>query len=234
MEAFMDLKIKDVATLLNVSEETIHQWIKDRKIPFYRLKNEIQFNREEIDNWVIHSQNDHVEEFSFDPQYSGGLQQFSLFRAIHRGGVIFDIEGSTKEDVIRNSMTQIADSLDLDADVISEMLLDRERLMPTALNDGVAVPHTRDFLLSRAYDVVTVAFPKEPVAYGALDGKPVHTLFFLFASKDTHHLNLLAKIAHFCNQKPVQEFLKTQPSKEAFLKYVKEWEAGLSQLQTVS
>ncbi|NGX51641.1 MAG: hypothetical protein K1060chlam2_01514, partial [Chlamydiae bacterium] len=33
----MDLKIKDVAELLSVSETTIRRWLSDGKIPAYRL-----------------------------------------------------------------------------------------------------------------------------------------------------------------------------------------------------
>ena len=33
----MDLKIKDVAELLSVSETTIRRWVTEGKIPVYRL-----------------------------------------------------------------------------------------------------------------------------------------------------------------------------------------------------
>jgi len=36
----MDLKIKDVAELLNVSETTIRRWLKDGKIPAYQLNHQ--------------------------------------------------------------------------------------------------------------------------------------------------------------------------------------------------
>ena len=73
-----------------------------------------------------------------------GNQQFSLYRALNRGGVLANVEGETKEEVIRASMQHISEKLRHDSDVLSELLLDRERLMPTAFNNGVAVPHTRE------------------------------------------------------------------------------------------
>src|SRR5690606_8578206 len=125
---------------------------------------------------------------------------FSLYRALHKGGVYFDVPGSTKETLIRSSMQMLARDLHLDAEVLTELLLDRERLMSTGLSNGVAVPHTRDFLLQEPFDVVTVVFPEKPVEYDSLDGKPVHTLFFLFACDDKRHLHLLAKIAHLSSK----------------------------------
>ncbi len=41
----MDLKQKDVAELLNVSESTIKRWVADGKIPYYRLNNQYRFSQ---------------------------------------------------------------------------------------------------------------------------------------------------------------------------------------------
>src|SRR5579872_484768 len=49
----MDLKIKDVAELLNVSETTIRRWLIDGKIPAYRLNHQYRFSRIEIENWMM-------------------------------------------------------------------------------------------------------------------------------------------------------------------------------------
>jgi PTS system nitrogen regulatory IIA component len=100
--------------------------------------------------------------------------------------------------------------------------------MPTALNNGVAVPHTRDFLLQDPFDVIVVVFPQQPMEYGALDGKPVHTLFFLFSSADKRHLHLLAKLAHLSGNESALEYLKTKPSKDHFLEFIREWESKLT------
>ena len=60
-------------------------------------------------------------------------------------------------------MTQdIAHKLRVDAEVLAEMLLDREKLMPTAFNHGIAVPHTRDSLHQGPFDLIFVVFPKDP------------------------------------------------------------------------
>jgi nitrogen PTS system EIIA component len=49
----MDLKIKDVAELLNVSEVTIRRLLTEGKIPAYRIKHQYRFNREEIQEWLL-------------------------------------------------------------------------------------------------------------------------------------------------------------------------------------
>lgn len=226
----MDLKLKDVVELLNISETTIKRWISDGKIPYYRLNNQYRFSRSEIENWVLScKQGGDFSPFDDEesPKEKLGTQQFGLYRAIHKGGVYSNIPGDTKEEVIRNAMQQIAQDLHLDAEVITELLLDRENLMPTALSNGIGVPHTRDFLLQESYDVIAVVFPAKPIEYGALDGKPVHTLFFLFACDDKRHLHLLAKLAHLSSKPENLAYLKRHPTKAQLLETLKNWEANI-------
>ncbi len=233
----MDLKLKDIAEMLNVSKTTIRRWLRDGKIPAYLINNQYRFNRHEIEDWVMRHrignsvdlQEESEEEITTsteDPQEGtihGGSKQFGLYRALHKGGVLDEVPGTDKEAVIETTMELMAHKLGVDEHVVTELLLDRERLMPTALNNGIGVPHTRDFLLD-GQDVVIVVFPEVPLNYGALDGKPVHTLFFLFASDDRRHLHLLAKIAHLASQSETIEFLRSRPKKDQLLEFIKEWE----------
>lgn len=227
----MDLKIKDVADLLKVSETTIRRWLADGSIPAYRINQQYRFNLSEIEDWLLNQKKSKGEEISTfsDMSQEGpqGNKQFSLYRAIHKGCVIAHIPGNNKEQVIRNTMKSIAGDMNLDAEVVTELLLDRENLQSTGLNNGIAIPHTRDCLLNEHHDVVAVVFPEKPLPYDSLDGLPVHTLFFLFACDDKHHLHLLAKIAHLSGQPSAQQFLQSKPSKEALLAYIKEWESKI-------
>jgi PTS system nitrogen regulatory IIA component len=239
----MDLRIKDVADLLNVSETTVRRWLADGEIPAYRFGNQYRFSRPEIEHWMMgrkikqpsgeflpldEEKNPPADVEQDVATNRSGLQQFSLYRAIHQGGVFLDLAAKTKEEAIRQTMVRVAPKLNLDPEVLAELLLDREKLVPTALNHGVAVPHPRDFLLKSPFDLVTVVFPKEPIEYGALDGKPVHTLFFLFSPTDKRHLHLLAKIAHFSSNSAALELLRSRPSGEELLEFVRDWESTLN------
>lgn len=238
----MDLKIKDVAELLNVSETTIRRWLFDGKIPAYKLNRQYRFSRIEIENWMMKRKlvtEDDTRDFQLtgeeqiypqkgeEQKVQPGNQQFSLYRAINRGGVYKGVKGDTKEEVIRNTTDLIAGTLRLDPAVLSELLLDREKLMPTAFNNGIAVPHARESIQHVPFDLVTIVFPENPIEYGALDEKPVDVLFFLFAAGDKKHLHLLAKIAHFGSDEEAFQILKSQPKKAKLLEFIKQWEGNL-------
>ncbi len=233
----MDLKIKDVAQLLSVSETTIRRWIAENKIPVYRLNHQFRFNRNEIEDWVLSCrmvQKKGVDFFEKHPEKQkeqsslvnkSGTMQYSLYRAIYHGDVFLDIAGVDKETIIQNAVKKIAPKINCDTEVLFNLLMEREKLMPTSINHGIAVPHTRDFLLQETSDFIFVVFPRIPVDYGALDGQPVHTLFFFFASQDKRHLHLLAKIAHLSSSEKALQFLANKPNKIALLEFVKEMES---------
>jgi len=214
---------------LNLSETTIRRWLKEDKIPAYRINHQYRFNRNEIEAWVMKqrlgTQSDAPAKENQSPAGQGGSKQFSLYRALNKGGVIYNCPGNTKEEIIRTAMRKIAKDLDIDAEAMTELLLDRENLQSTGLGNGIALPHTRDYLLNNYQDAVVTCFPEKPIHYDALDGKPVHTLFFLFACDDKRHLHLLAKIAHLSALPETNGLLHGKPSKESLLEHVRSWES---------
>src|ERR1700678_893935 len=106
----MDLKIKDVAELLNVSETTIRRWLKDGKIPAYQLNHQYRFSTGEIEDWMMKCKlklgKDGFSQFEEKQIYPpideeeivrkrAGTQQYSLYRAMHKGGVVRDLPVKT-------------------------------------------------------------------------------------------------------------------------------------------
>lgn len=226
----MDLQIKDVAELLNVTENAIKDWVTAGQIPYYRIDSDYRFSRIEIEDWVIRSQKNDFHLRNVEDEAKGrGNRQFSLYRAIHKGGVLHSIPGKSKEEVIRNAMAIIAKDLALDKDILTDLLLDRENLQPTAIGSGIGLPHTREAFIKNSFDSVYVVFPERAISdYGALDGKPVHSLFFLFAASDKNHLHLLAKIAHFCAQQHLKQLIEKKPNKISLLEEIKQWESHIN------
>ena len=233
----MDLKIKDVAELLNVSQITVKKWVESAIIPTYKINGQYRFSRPEIESWVMRHKlkteegispfSIEVKKTSTDSTPTAGSQKFSLYRALHKGQVLANVQGLAKEEVIRKCTKLLAQTQKIDSEMLAEMLIDRERLHPTALDNGIAVPHTRDFVLSPTHDVVIFAFPEKPIPYGALDGESVHTLIFLFACNDKRHLHLLAKIAHLSSQETIRKMLQGKPNKEKLLEFLEGWERAI-------
>ena len=46
------VNLKDVAVYLSMSEDTVRTWIKEDKLPFYRVGKRYKFKISEIDDWI--------------------------------------------------------------------------------------------------------------------------------------------------------------------------------------
>jgi len=221
----MDLELQEVAELLNVPENVLLKLVSDGKVPSYNINGSYRFNREEIETWVMAEKGAMDEHESHKP--SSGAMRYNLFRALNNGDVYTDLESGSKESVIRETMQRLAPQLRLDSEVLFELFMDREHLMSTAVGNGFAIPHARDFLIDGHRDAVAVVFLNKPIPYDALDGQPVHTLFFLMASDDKRHLALLSKIAHLTTNPKLSSMLTSKPQKAELLELIKEWETTL-------
>jgi PTS system nitrogen regulatory IIA component len=121
----------------------------------------------------------------------------------------------------------------LDRNVLLDALLSREEMMSTAIGNGIAIPHVRLFdSMSLQEDIVAVAYLFEPVDWKAPDEKPVHTLFFVLASDETRHLQILAEIAQLASDEDFVEFLRTMPAKEALIERIQQLEEKVNTEET--
>ena len=107
------------------------------------------------------------------------------------GDRIVEIEPSDKTDCF-NILTGVIKEKKIVADVSSllQSLGEREKLAPTALGNGVAVPHCKSDLVERVYGVC--AFLKKPVSWDSTGETMIDTVIFLVSPKDDPDAHLEA------------------------------------------
>ena len=100
------------------------------------------------------------------------------------------------------------------ADVL-DALLEREAVASTGVGYGVAVPHARLAGLSRMRAVFVRL--DQPVAFNAVDDRPVDLIFALFAPPDANgeHLRALARVSRLLRQGEIREQLRQARSADA-------------------
>lgn len=223
----MDLRIEELAELLSVSQTKILGWVQEGSIPSYCIHDEYRFNRSEIEDWIVRNPiNKLVDAKDIEHFSEDGSLRYSLYKAIYRGGALYDIEGNNKQEVIKSVAQYVANRYDLDANVLYELLINREKMMSTGIGEGIAVPHIKDFVFKNYYDVVVPVFLSTPIDFHSLDGKRVSVLFFVFAENDRSHLNLINKIVNLGVSSEARNFLYARPSCLNLLAYIKAWEAN--------
>lgn len=131
------------------------------------------------------------------------------------GGVVLRSGASSKRQALHTVAEAAAPALGMPEARIMDALLEREALGSTGLGAGVAVPHAR----IEGIDQVTAVFVRleTPVAYGAVDDRPVDLLFALFAppSDGAGHLRALAAVSRALRSSEMREQLRQARTTDA-------------------
>ncbi len=225
----MDLKIRDIVDLLNVDEKIIHQWIKEKKIPYHNINHQYRFNRAEITEWILI----HKVEFSYSLIKLGLADRYSLIPLIEKGGVINDVPGSNNKDVLKNASAKILLPADLSYKEILDAILNREDLMSTAIGKGIALPHPRNPIITNPNNAsITICYLNMPIDFSALDGQPVDTLIILLTASPKMHLEVLSKISYLCQDENFRKLLNDKKDKETIRDYIKTKELEWLEVET--
>lgn len=228
----MQLSVKNVAELLNISEKTVYRWIDERKLPGYRLNGQYRFNRAELLEWST-ANRINVSPRIFEEPESQSAPLPELSDALELGGIIYRVTGANKSAVLRNivQMLRLPDSVD--REFLLQVLLAREALESTAIGDGIAIPHVRNpIVLHVPQPTMTLCFLEKPVDFGALDGKPVHTLFTFISPTVKAHLHLLSRLAFALRDSHFKKLILQQAGREEILAAAKKISDGLRKSAT--
>jgi PTS system nitrogen regulatory IIA component len=115
---------------------------------------------------------------------------------------------SSKRQALHIVADAAAKALGMSDSRVMDALLEREALGSTGLGSGVAVPHARIEGMNR----VCAVFVRldTPIAWGAMDDRPVDLLFGLFAppSDGAEHLRALAAVSRAMRSPEMREQLR--------------------------
>lgn len=191
----MDLTAKDAARLLNVPEDTVYAWIRNGTVPSYRVRDKYRLNRVELLEWAA-ARNIKVSPDIFR-ENGTKPPELLLTNALRRGRVFIDVDCRDKPSALRAVCDAMPLPQKVNRDELYSVLLAREALCSTGIGNGVAIPHPRGpIVLGIAEPQVTLAFPRTPIEYGAIDKKPVSILFVIVSTTVRVHLLLLSHLMY--------------------------------------
>jgi nitrogen PTS system EIIA component len=212
----MELSVRDSARLLNVSEKTIYRWVKQGKLPAYRVNEQYRFNRAELLEWATSERVNVSAEIFVEPH--NGVSPVGLSEALRSGGIHYRVGGSNKADVLRSAVELMPLPEKVDREFLLKVLVARESLGSTAIGDGIALPHVRNpVVMHVSRPMVTLCFLESPVDFESLDGKPVHTLFTMLSPTVRAHLHMLACLSFALRQRDFAAVIGRQGSREEIL-----------------
>jgi len=223
----MNLTVKDIGRLLKVSEKTVSRWVKEEGLPAYRIQEQLRFNRAEVLEWAT-ARRIPVSPTIFDEP--GDTAVPSLEEALRSGGVHYGVSGEDRASILGAVVELLPLPEGTDRSLLNEMLLARENLGSTAVGNGIAIPHPRfPVVLPPAPETLSLCFLDRPVEFGALDGKPVHTLFVMVGATVKGHLRLLSRLAFALQDETFRRLLEERAVPERLLAAAAEADARTAQ-----
>ena len=207
----MELTVKEVAGYLSVSEKMIYRWLKEGSLPFQKVGGHYRFNRTEILEWA-NVRNVKVSTALYHVGDVGPLP--SIAEALEAGGILYRLPGADKAAVLRSMVEALPFPPSVDREMVYQILLARETLGTTAIGRGFAIPHARNPIILQDVQSpkITLCFLETKVDFGAPDGLPVHTLFWLVCPSVHSHSHMLARFAALIREKTFQDMLARRPS----------------------
>lgn len=221
----MDLRVRDVAKLLNVSEKTVYRWAREGSLPAHRVGEQYRFNRVELQEWAAtHGHGVSPELFAAADSATAAP---SLAAALERGGVYPAVPGERREHVLAAVAELPGVPPNVNRRLLGQLLIGREALASTGVGDGIAIPHPRDPLVVGVEEpYVLLCFLERPVDFGAMDGMPVRVLFTLLAPSVRQHLQMLAKLAFALHDPVLRGLLNDAAPGSAILERVRTLESA--------
>ncbi|MDA3955260.1 PTS sugar transporter subunit IIA [Oceanispirochaeta sp.] len=228
----MGESVKETAQILNVSEETIHQWIKQSFIPVHNINDQYYFNRTEILEWAT-SQQIKVSSDIFMNDDKKNISLPSLTDTLREGGINYNINGNDPETVLRSIVNTLVLPRDVDREFLFQVLLTREKMGSTGIGDGIAIPHVRNpVVLHVTTPSVNLCFLKNPIDFHALDGKPVNIFFTLISPTIRAHLHILSRISFVLHDQNLKDALMRQAEPEEIFNLLSISEACIPKRRT--
>ncbi len=132
-----------------------------------------------------------------------------IFASLHAG---------SKKQVLQDLASRAADASGIDARVIFDALIERERLGSTGVGHGIAIPHARlaDMTALEGF----FARLETPIEFDAVDDEPVDLVFLLLVPEESgaDHLKALARISRLLRNERVTNRLRNASSADEILK----------------
>jgi PTS system nitrogen regulatory IIA component len=133
------------------------------------------------------------------------------------------LKGATKTDVVRELAVHLAEQYkEIDAELLVNVLWERERLGSTAIGDGIAIPHGK--LAGLKGVIGAFGRHRSGVDFDSLDGKPTRLFFVLVAPEDSvgQHLKALARVSRLLKDASFRERLINAVDRTELFRLIRE------------
>ncbi|MDP6630656.1 MAG: PTS sugar transporter subunit IIA [Kiritimatiellia bacterium] len=188
------MTLQEVAAYLKVSEKTITRMVQAGELPGLKVSNQWRFIRAAIDDWLTRRMYNQASE-QLAEVIQPPHEELSLPLLLTPNRIILDLQPGPQEDVLARLVAPlIKEGTVTDPTRYMAALIGREKIVSTAIGDGVAIPHARDPEHSAlAKSCMALGICRDGMPFGAIDKKPTKLFFLIGGTSTEDHLRLVAR-----------------------------------------
>lgn len=207
----MKLGVRDVATHMGVSENTVFRWVERDGLPSTQVDGQFRFHPAAVYEWATELGLPVAGNLFGDTVGSPAIAP--LTRAMSAGGIVAGLRGDDRRAVMAAAMERLPLPSHADRSVILQMLLARAKLGTVGVAEGFAIPHVRDPIVLRvAEPQVTLFTLAHPIDFDGRGRRPVHSLFLIVTPTIRGHLLILSRIGTVLRDEAVRAAIKERDS----------------------
>lgn len=216
-----DFDLTNLADYLHLEAGQVTRLVERGKIPGRRVGGNWRFSRAEIHHWLearIGLSDDaelaRVEDALKRATRAGDEQSLSIAALLPLEAIAVPLAARTKSSVLA-SMTELAAQTGWlwDPPAMLEALRQREEMLSTALDNGVALLHPRrpmNTILGEAF--LALGITDGGIPFGATRGNLTDIFFLVCSLSDQGHLKILARLSRLIHSADFLAELRAAPS----------------------
>jgi len=219
---------QELAEYIKLNEKTIIKMAQKGKLPGVKIGNQWRFHLSAIDSY-LQGQIVKSTDADLDKIIQTETEVIPLSRLVSTEQIELNMTAQNSEDVLVGlAKIAVYNKLTTQGQVLLEELTKREKMMSTAIGNGVAVPHPRNPspVLFQKPSVLLARLTKA-IDFNAPDGKRVSIFFMICAPNEFVHLRLLAKIAKLLHGENTRERITNARKKEDIMHILLEFDRDL-------
>lgn len=191
--------LSEVAEYLKVSEKSVSRLIHRGEIPAIKVGGQWRFLKGAVEDWLSSSMVVQVKSVKGEliEAVESQPEAIPISRFLHPGRILPGLQPMPKEQLLSLLCHVLQkDGAIRSSDVLLGKLLEREKMISTALPGGLALPHPREpDLPCILCPSLALGICPKGMDFGAPDHKPTHLIILICAASVVAHVRILGRLA---------------------------------------
>jgi len=228
-EASDVMTIAEIARYLKIPERIILKMAKANEIPSTKVSSEWRFLRPLIDDWLSSKMQTTTDD-DLVSVIRTARPIVPVSRLVSRDRIVMDMEPGTKEHVLRQLVHPLeSQNILARPEDFLKRVLDRESVVSTGIEKGIAIPHARNPETSGVMATcIVLGICREGTDFGALLGGKTYVFFLLCSSSVVAHIRLVAKVTLMLRVNGMVKRLCSAATSEDVLRVLMDSDTALS------